>query len=95
MGNEMAALEKRLDRFELNLDEIRGVLVQMARTEERVSVILDQNTALMRNQVSIENRLREIEKENATQGQSIGFFERAAWIVAGAAGSVATWFITR
>lgn len=93
--SEMGALEKRLDRFEFQLDEIRTALVQMAKTEERVAIILDQNNELFKKYADMQNRVSHLERENATQGQSLSFFERAGWIIAGAFASIATWFITK
>lgn len=109
----MEVLEKRLDRFEFQLDEIRSALVQMAKTEERVAIILEQTTQLFQKHSTLQqcvndlqkesaekskeirDKIAALEKENATQGQSLGFFERASWIVAGAIASIATWFITK
>ena len=91
----MSAIEKRLDRFEFQLDEIRAALIQMAKTEERVAIILEQNVAMFKTVSDLQNRLNDVEKENATQQQSIGLFERAAWIVAGAVASIGTWWVTK
>lgn len=109
----MAVLEKRLDRFEFQLDEIRTALVQMAKTEERVVIILERTTELFKKHSTLQQcvndlqkesskkaeavhaKIAALEKENATQEQSLSFFERTGWIVAGAIGSVATWFITK
>lgn len=92
MSEDMTQILKRLDRFEDQLSEVRAAIVQMAKTEERVSLLLQNNTAILENQNAIYNRLSALEIENATQKQSIGTFERLSWIAIGAAASVAAWF---
>lgn len=63
----------------------------MARTEERVTIVLEQNAAIFRQlaeaqkeRSSLKEEIGNIKTENATQGQSLGFFERIGWIVASA-----------
>ena len=87
----MTQLMQRLDRFERSLDEMRGAVVQMARTEERVSNILEQNTLLFKELSVVKNRLNDIEKVNATQGQSLSFFERFGWLIATGVAGVIGW----
>lgn len=91
MDSDMAQVLQRLDRFEQQLGEVRTAIVQMARTEERVSVVLEQNTVLFRKVDSLTNDIRKLEKENATQSQSIGTFERFVWIVITAAAGAVAW----
>lgn len=93
--SEIDPIIGRLDRLEIRIDEVRAAMVQMAKTEERVSVILEQITTLFTKHTELQAQITKIEKENATQGQSIGFFERIGWIIAGAIGSLATWVITK
>jgi hypothetical protein len=91
MLDNVAQIANRLDRFERYLDEIRTALVQMAKTEERVSIILEQNTELFKRTNQIMARLAEVEKINATQGQSLSFFERFGWLLVTAAAGVVGW----
>jgi methyl-accepting chemotaxis protein len=92
MGEDMAQVSQRLDRFERSLDEIRAAMIQMAKTEERVSIILGQTTDLFKMSTEMQNRIAKIERENATQAQSIGLFERFGWIVAALAAGALGWF---
>lgn len=85
----------RLDNMERKLDEMGKALIQMARTEERVSIIIEQNSVLFKQmgdatkeRSALKDRIHKLETENATQGQSIGFFERAGWAVAAVIGSI-------
>lgn len=91
MSEDMAQISKRLDRFERSLDEIRAAMIQMAKTEERVSIILGQTTDLFAKNSLLQERISKIERENATQGQSISFFERFGWLVATAVAGVIGW----
>ena len=91
METDMAQLLKRLDRFEQKLDGVQTAIVQMARTEERVSVVLEQNTVLFQKLEKMNIRVSEIEKENASQGKSISAFERISWIIISAVISGIAW----
>jgi tetrahydromethanopterin S-methyltransferase subunit G len=91
MGNDMTQITQRLDRFERSLDEIRAAMIQMAKTEERVSIILEQNTVIFKEMSDVKKRLGDVEKINATQGQSLGFFERFGWVVLTAGAGVIGW----
>lgn len=91
MDIDMTQVTQRLDRFERSLDEIRAAMIQMAKTEERVSIILEQNTVIFKEMSDVKKRLADIEKVNATQGQSLGFFERFGWLIATAVAGVIGW----
>lgn len=85
-------LSKRLDRFENQLIGVGDAIVQMARTEERVSVLLEQNTTLFKKVDRFQQSIEGIKIENARQKQSLSFFERVGWIVVTAAIGVVGWF---
>jgi hypothetical protein len=91
MDTDMAQVLQRLDRFEQQLSEVRVAIIQMARTEERVSVVLEQNTVLFKKVDSLTEKVGTLEKENATHGQSIGVFERFVWVVITAAAGAVVW----
>lgn len=80
MDDSVNTLNKRLDRFEGQLDGIRLAVVQMAKTEERVAIILEQTTTLFRQNSELQKRIAKLENENATQAKSISTFERLGWI---------------
>lgn len=87
----------RLENIEKKIDELGRAMIQLARTEERVSIMLEQNAAIfkqvtnMREQTdALKDRIHKLETENATQGQSLGFFERIGWIVITGLASIAT-----
>lgn len=74
-------LAQRLDSFEQQLVVVGEAIVQIARTEERVSVLLEQNNTLFGKLGDVQNAIKAIEIENAKQTQSLSFFERIGWIV--------------
>ena len=90
---QIKELNRRFERVESHLDEVRLAIVQMARTEERVSMVLEQNTELFRKLNALQKQVGQLEKENATQGQSLGFFERLSWIVTTALVGLGVWFV--
>jgi len=88
---QIKQLNTRFDRVEKHIDEVRVAIVQMAKTEERVSMVLEQNTVLFQKLDKLTVKVQELEKENATQGQSLNVFERVWWIIATALAGLATW----
>jgi len=75
---------QRLDRFEDQLGEVSKAIVQIAKTEERVSVLIEQNSLLFKKMDVFQKAVNEIKIESATQKQSLGFFERIGWIITSA-----------
>lgn len=78
----------RLNKMESKIDDLGRAMIQLARTEERVSIVLEQNAVLFKQSSNLreqsdllKDRIHKIETDNATQGQSLGFFERVGWIV--------------
>ena len=92
---QIKQLNHRFDRVEKHIDEVRVAIVQMAKTEERVSMVLEQNTVLFQKVDKLTSKVQELEKENATQGQSINVFERAWWIIATALAGLAAWYFKK
>lgn len=92
---QIKELNKRFERVETHLDEVRLAIIQMARTEERVSVVLEQNTELFRKLNGLQKQVTDLEKENATQSQSLGVFERVAWLLAAGLLSSVTWVLKK
>ena len=41
-GSDIQQIMDRMKRFESQLDDVRSAIFQMARTEERVAIILEQ-----------------------------------------------------
>lgn len=81
----------RLEHIEDKLSELNKVMINMARTEERVTIILEQlstifkqNAEAQKERALLKEEINKLKTENATQGQSLGFFERIGWIVASA-----------
>lgn len=104
----MDQILQRLDKMEEKLDRVGEGFVQMARTQERVEIMLEHNNTLFRkidsltasaeefkeqtreNEDTLKNRINELERVNATQGQSLSFFERLGWAVFATMMSIAT-----
>lgn len=78
-----AQLLNRMDRMEKHLDEMRLALVQMARTEERVSTVLEQNAVLFKKVDALTERVRELEQADIRQVHSLGFIAKVAWMLGG------------
>ncbi len=85
-------LTQRLDRFEEQLGSVGEAIVQMARTEERVSNLLEQNNTLFKKMDRFQQAVEDIKIESAKQNQSLGFFERVGWIVVTAGVALAGYF---
>ncbi|MBL4860735.1 MAG: hypothetical protein JKX96_07745 [Acinetobacter sp.] len=84
---------QRLDRFEDQLGEISKAIVQMAKIQERVSILIDQNSALVEKDESLQIRINSLEIQAAVQKKSMSVFERIAWIVITGVVSGVTWVV--
>lgn len=91
MSENMDRVIARLEHIEDKLSELNKVMINMARTEERVTIILEQlstifkqNAEAQKERALLKEEINKLKTENATQGQSLGFFERIGWIVASA-----------
>lgn len=89
---QIKQLNSRFERVEKQLDDVRTAIVQMARTEERVSTVLEQNTVLFAKVGKLTQKVHDLEKENATQGQSLNVFERLGWIMVTALVGLGAWW---
>ncbi len=89
---QMKEINKRFDRVEAQLDQVQSAIVQMARTEEQVSTVLKQNTSLFAKMDNLQERVTTLEKHNATNRQSLNFFERLGWVLATAFIGGLAWF---
>ena len=87
----LTSMESETKGMRSDIKDFGKALVQMAKTEERVSVLLDNNSLLFKKIDALELRTREVESINATQAQSLGFFERFGWLAATAIAGVIGW----
>lgn len=78
---------KRMDNLDNEMREMRKAITQLARTEERVAVVIEQNTILFKRMDELRTKVNELEKTNISQDKSIGFFEKTGWLIAGAVSS--------
>ena len=87
--------DKKLDqmqrRFEERLDKLQEAVVRMAVTEDRVAIVLEQNSLLFKKVDELTKRISLMERENAGQSKTLGFFERLAWFMAAGVASVIGW----
>lgn len=73
-------VEQRLTRFEEKLDGINEALVSLARIEERVTTILKHNDRIHEQVQQLDNRIDELESQNAVQEFTLGKGERLFWL---------------
>lgn len=91
MNDVMAQLIKRQDRLEQRQDELQHVLVEMAKTESRVTTIMEQNTVIFSKMAKLQDDIMHIKIENSKQGQSISVVERVLWMLTAGSASVLGW----
>ena len=72
--------EQRLTRFEEKLDTINDALVSLARIEERVTTILKHNDRINEQVQQLDNRIDNLESQNAVQEFTLGKGERLFWL---------------
>ncbi len=84
----MAQITKRFDGLESEMREMRNALAQLARTEERVAIIIEQNGVLFKRMDEMRDEISTLKNTNSTQNQSIHFFEKAGWMIAGVIGTI-------
>lgn len=80
MAIQLVDVEQRLTRFEEKLDGINEALVSLARIEERVTTILKHNDRIHEQVQQLDNRIDELESQNAVQEFTLGRGERLFWI---------------
>lgn len=92
---QIKRLDVRFDNMERQLSDVRTAIVQMSKTEERVSLVLEQHTTLFKKLDDLTSKIQKLEKDNATQGQSINVFERFSWLVMTSLVGLAVWFFKK
>ena len=80
MAVQLVDVEQRLTRFEEKLDTINDALVSLARIEERVTTILKHNDRIHEQVQQLDNRVDELESQNAVQEFTLGKGERFFWL---------------
>ncbi len=80
MAIQLVDVEQRLTRFEEKLDGINEALVSLARIEERVTTILKHNDRIHEQVQQLDNRIDELESQNAVQEFTLGKGERMFWL---------------
>jgi hypothetical protein len=75
----------RLSRIEAKLDKLADAVVSLARMEERMLTIFKRIEHYEDRQQKIEERVSEIEKDDASKDSIFGVVNRSIWLVAGIA----------
>lgn len=75
----------RLSRIEAKLDKLADAVVSLARMEERMLTIFKRIEHYEDRQQKIEERVTEIEKEDAGKDSVFSVINRSIWLIAGIA----------
>ena len=75
----------RLSRIEAKLDKLADAVVSLARMEERMLTIFKRIESYEDRQQKLEDRVAEIEKDDAGKDSVFGVVNRSIWLVAGIA----------
>jgi hypothetical protein len=75
----------RLSRIEAKLDKLADAVVSLARMEERMLTIFKRIEHYEERQQKIEERVSEIEKDDAGKDSVFSVVNRSVWLVAGIA----------
>ena len=75
----------RLSRIESKLDKLADAVVSLARMEERMLTIFKRIENYEERQQKIEERVTEIEKEDAGKDSVFSVINRSVWLIAGIA----------
>ena len=75
----------RLSRIESKLDKLADAVVSLARMEERMLTIFKRIENYEERQQKIEERVTEIEKEDAGKDSVFSVITRSIWLIAGIA----------
>ena len=75
----------RLSRIEAKLDKLADAVVSLARMEERMLTIFKRIESYEDRQQKLEERVTEIEKDDAGKDSVFGVVNRSIWLVAGIA----------
>jgi len=69
--------EQRLEKIENKLDQIAETLIKLARVEERVAAIMEENRTLRTNLADNTHKIQELEKGQT----SSRYVERIVWLI--------------
>ncbi|GAA4652540.1 hypothetical protein GCM10023116_48240 [Kistimonas scapharcae] len=69
--------EQRLQQIESKLDKIAETLIKLARVEERVAAIMEENRTLRANLADNTRKIQEVEKSQS----SSRYVERLVWLI--------------
>lgn len=75
----------RLSRIEAKLDKLADAVVSLARMEERMLTIFKRIESYEDRQQKLEDRVTEIEKDDAGKDSVFSIVNRSVWLVAGIA----------
>jgi hypothetical protein len=75
----------RLSRIESKLDKLADAVVSLARMEERMLTLFKRIETYEERQQKIEERVTEIEKEDAGKDSVFSVINRSIWLIAGIA----------
>lgn len=75
----------RLSRIEAKLDKLADAVVSLARMEERMLTIFKRIESYEDRQQKLEDRVAEIEKDDASKDSIFSVVNRSIWLVAGIA----------
>jgi phage shock protein A len=75
----------RLSRIEAKLDKLADAVVSLARMEERMLTIFKRIEHYEERQQKIEDRVAEIEKDDASKDSIFSVVNRSIWLVTGIA----------
>ena len=81
----MSMEDLRLSRIEAKLDKLADAVVSLARMEERMLTIFKRIEHYEDRQQKIEERVSEIEKDDAGKDSVFSVVNRSIWLVAGIA----------
>ena len=81
----MSMEDLRLSRIESKLDKLADAVVSLARMEERMLTLFKRIENYEERQQKIEERVTEIEKEDAGKNSVIRIIEKMTWLVLGIA----------
>jgi hypothetical protein len=81
----MSMDDLRLSRIESKLDKLADAVVSLARMEERMLTIFKRIENYEERQQKIEERVTEIEKEDAGKDSVFSVINRSIWLIAGIA----------
>ena len=81
----MSMEDLRLSRIESKLDKLADAVVSLARMEERMLTLFKRIENYEERQQKIEERVTEIEKEDAGKDSVFSVINRSIWLIAGIA----------